>query len=567
MANNQKLSPQGYNIQDAPVNDNPLWKLDEGGGGNVPAGGSAGQVLTKRTDVDYDTVWADPTGGGGGVTPAQVQTIVDQNLDPVKSNISAIEAEQETQNTGISDNASAISSLDIRVTNVSGYAENIYNELNGRTTTLEFRADEDSERLDSLEALTTQHSTDITGLRSDLTGVSNSLNGGTAGQLLSKTSATDKDFRWIDPPESSGVTLAQVRAITDPIDARVTTNADDIEDLQTRLSPVESSLTALQTQLLQAQEDIQTNVGNIDTHTTEIYNLTTRVTNHDATIEANTTEISNLGTALDSVESDLNSVKASFNALNNATNGTGEVGQVLTRTGTGANEFDWETLTIPPDLSGNVSTIENTLAALEPRVETLETTVDSHTTRLDTYEVALEAVTQRTNPLVTAGVIGQVLTKTGSGDTGYTWQDPPSGGGGITPDYNELLLQNIKIRGRNTTTGEMVDVLPQVSINTTVNTITQGAEYSRSFSWAAANRTLAILEPYDTLTAILAYTIRKTGGTANIQYVSATFPKEICASDSGWGTIRVPMNTPSAFVSIQMYFGSASSNTIAISCR
>ena len=34
-------------------------------GPGVPAGGTAGQVLTKKSGTDYDTEWKDPTGGGG----------------------------------------------------------------------------------------------------------------------------------------------------------------------------------------------------------------------------------------------------------------------------------------------------------------------------------------------------------------------------------------------------------------------------------------------------------------------------------------------------------------------
>lgn len=32
----------------------------------IPTGGATGQVLRKKTSTDYDTEWADPTGGGGG---------------------------------------------------------------------------------------------------------------------------------------------------------------------------------------------------------------------------------------------------------------------------------------------------------------------------------------------------------------------------------------------------------------------------------------------------------------------------------------------------------------------
>lgn len=38
-------------------------------GVGVPVGGTVGQVLTKKTDTDYDTEWADPQGGGGSGLP------------------------------------------------------------------------------------------------------------------------------------------------------------------------------------------------------------------------------------------------------------------------------------------------------------------------------------------------------------------------------------------------------------------------------------------------------------------------------------------------------------------
>src|SRR5215813_5859348 len=38
---------------------------------SVPAGGTAGQVLQKKSNIDYDMLWQTPTGGGGGGgTPA-----------------------------------------------------------------------------------------------------------------------------------------------------------------------------------------------------------------------------------------------------------------------------------------------------------------------------------------------------------------------------------------------------------------------------------------------------------------------------------------------------------------
>lgn len=61
----QELSPQGYNIGDSPVNNNPFWgDLPEGGHG-LPPGGTTGQVLTKGSDAPFDATWQDPQGGGG----------------------------------------------------------------------------------------------------------------------------------------------------------------------------------------------------------------------------------------------------------------------------------------------------------------------------------------------------------------------------------------------------------------------------------------------------------------------------------------------------------------------
>ena len=60
MANEQSLSPQGYNINEAPYNTNPsTWEGGGSGGGgdSLPEGGTTGQVLTKRSNNDGDADW------------------------------------------------------------------------------------------------------------------------------------------------------------------------------------------------------------------------------------------------------------------------------------------------------------------------------------------------------------------------------------------------------------------------------------------------------------------------------------------------------------------------------
>lgn len=65
-SNDRPLSPQGYVIGLLPTNQNPFWD-DENppAGQGLPAGGTKGQVLTKKSDTDYDADWQDPQGGDG----------------------------------------------------------------------------------------------------------------------------------------------------------------------------------------------------------------------------------------------------------------------------------------------------------------------------------------------------------------------------------------------------------------------------------------------------------------------------------------------------------------------
>ena len=69
---NRKISPQGYVIGLLPTNENPFWGDDVPSDRGIPAGGTAGQVLTKKTKKDYDVEWQDPSGGGSGTVSVEV---------------------------------------------------------------------------------------------------------------------------------------------------------------------------------------------------------------------------------------------------------------------------------------------------------------------------------------------------------------------------------------------------------------------------------------------------------------------------------------------------------------
>ena len=67
--------PQGPEGPQGPIGETGP-KGDTGPAGpGVPVGGVAGQVLTKKSETDYDTEWKDPTGGGGGTTGGKIRLV------------------------------------------------------------------------------------------------------------------------------------------------------------------------------------------------------------------------------------------------------------------------------------------------------------------------------------------------------------------------------------------------------------------------------------------------------------------------------------------------------------
>lgn len=89
MAEQKKISPQGYIITVDPLPNNPFWDEDggESGSSNFPTPGKAGQVLALNKDVEStekiqteDLEWVDQTGGGGSTISVEVG--VTETLEP-----------------------------------------------------------------------------------------------------------------------------------------------------------------------------------------------------------------------------------------------------------------------------------------------------------------------------------------------------------------------------------------------------------------------------------------------------------------------------------------------------
>lgn len=69
-------------------------------GPGVPAGGTAGQILSKKTESDYDTEWIDPQGGGGSFTETD-PTVPAWAKQPTKPTYTAQEVEGAVSSTSV----------------------------------------------------------------------------------------------------------------------------------------------------------------------------------------------------------------------------------------------------------------------------------------------------------------------------------------------------------------------------------------------------------------------------------------------------------------------------------
>lgn len=255
MANNQPLSPQGYNILRDPTNTNPFWEddptppVDHG----IPAGGTTGQVLTKDSDADYDASWQDAQGGGGGVTPEEVQQIVDTTVDPVISRVSDLEtASQE---------------LVINVTNITNRVRDLESDLTDEMAARIFADADLQEQINNIN----QQGYDDTEVR----------------QLIQENKTTIEN---VDD---------DLQAYKDTTDAAITEIASD-------LTQVENSVTSLGNRVTAAEESV-------DTVQTDLQALEATVANNK---EDSDTEFTAVNGRIDTVEENLqNEITARTNAV------------------------------------------------------------------------------------------------------------------------------------------------------------------------------------------------------------------------------------------------------------
>ena len=391
MANLQPLSPQGYNITEAPVNTNPFYD-EPSGGGNVPAGGSPGQVLVKKTAADYDTEWQTPD----GVTTAELNEVE----DTLRADIDTETKARQTQDTALSGQIAANTSA---IT-----AEQTARQAADATLQQSITAEQTTRQAQDT-ALSGQIAANAAAVEQEATNRQNADNA-----LSQRVTTLEQQVEDLNIPDVSGLTA-------------------DVEQLQGQMTLFESDLTAEEQARAAKDTELEQEIEAEQTA------RNAAIQEQNAAIQENA----------DAIAAEQTARKAADTALQEAIDGKtglpagGTEGQVLTKTSGTDYAAEWK------DPTGGSSLPEATSAGqvltagddLTPEWKTPATvhevpaggTAGQVLTKKTGTDYDTEWKTPEggggTNPLPTGGTTGQVLTKKSATDYDVEWSDPTGGGG------------------------------------------------------------------------------------------------------------------------------------------
>ena len=406
MANTQRLSPQGYNINNAPLNENPFWSEEETGG-NVPAGGLTGQALVKRSNADYDTEWKTIQSGGGlpaGGAAGDILTKTESGAawetpDFASSDdLEATDAIAREARTAATTNAAAITAE----TNRATAAE----QANAASITAE------ASRAATAEA---SLSSDIAAVEQDVAGLDSELQ-----DEIDRAEAAESDLSGLITAESNRAQAAE------------SSLSDDIDAVAADLSTEETNRAAADTQI---RSDLTADI------TAE---ATTRAAN-DAALQTQIDQISGsipTPAQLQEVpDVKINDVlqTATLQAYN-ASSAASNIRLALRQRFNSATQT-WTRFW--SHLTGKTVTVDSDV----PFIGRLPV----FSGQSDDFEI--HAV--KTSP-ISGGTTGQVLTKASNTDYDWGWETP-SAGGDTLPDqtYNNTVITNITETATSTASGKI----------------------------------------------------------------------------------------------------------------
>lgn len=395
MANKQPISPQGYNLNDAPVNTNPFWEA--GGGepiptGGLPAGGSPGQILEKASVADYDAQWVDPT--TGGVTLQQVRAIT----DPITADVTANKQAQDAINVelwaAINENVPPdLTALTERVATVE---TNLATEVSDRVaaiTALQAQIDAiESADIQSLQEAVEALQSELAALQATVDAIDIS---GLENDIAALTLTVNNNTTRIDGIDTT------ISGLTGMLNRETELRIQGDADNASAISAVAARVTALETWKLSVDDVVAAHEADIQQLQAD---LAAEASNREENDDA-------LSARIDEAIAQISDTADSFSTLLAQTRA--ELENEISRVESTLTIFQGQIADLQAGLVDVTNTANGALEAAQTATDIAESAADDVVTLEATFD---------------GGLDGQVLTRTGS--AGYTWADPQGGGGG-----------------------------------------------------------------------------------------------------------------------------------------
>lgn len=387
----------------------------------VPAGGLAGQVLSKNTNTDYDVIWSTVTGGSGGsggsggtatLTTASVLEVLSnaitetQLYSDLRSRINLIDGDHTLANSVNARIKTIVDNANTRIAAAELYAS----ELNTKILTeAQLRA---SALLDAVSTLNaaidnekTTRQTSIQSIASDITTIHSSLNANTAAIELENTTRTTETSALATSLSTIAARLNNFNGTNETAESFITSErtsriagdvalAQDITTLTSRVGTAESTITNLYT--------------TTQTQATSLTSLTTRLGTAESNITSLNTTTSSQAQSLTSLTSRLDTAESSISTLLTTTpGGTTDLTQINTRLGDAESAI---TL-----LNTTTATQAQTLTSLTSRVGSAESTISTlNTTTASQADSITQLITTSSNNTSAITLLQQTSTSQAS---------------------------------------------------------------------------------------------------------------------------------------------------------
>lgn len=324
------------------------------------------------------------------------------------ASITALQSTVDDPTTGVSANASALSTLDTTVTAIDGVVTSNSADINNLESTVNDPAtgvSATSTAVGNLQTTVTQHGSDISTNATDITNLETTVNDPTTGVSANSTAVSGLDVR-VTSAEGSIVSQAtDITALESTVDdptTGVSANASAISGIDTRVTSAEGTLTTAVSDISSLETTVDDPVTGVVANTSAIGGLDTRTTAAEGTIATHTSDITSLENTVFDPSTGVVANTTAISGLD--TRVTANEGSISTQS---TDITNLETTVNDP--STGVSANSSGLSALTTRVTTAEGSIVTNTSDITALESTVNDPT--TGTAATASALSGLETR------------------------------------------------------------------------------------------------------------------------------------------------------------